>query len=38
MDSLLCDEEVVTFDNGANYFWVHDVEQYIEDNLPEEAA
>lgn len=38
MDSLLQDEQVITFDNGANYFWIHDVEQYIEENLPEEAA
>lgn len=38
IDSLHQDEQVVTFDNGANYYWLHDLEQYIEENVPEEAA
>lgn len=38
MDSLLEDEQVVTFDNGSNYYWVHDVEQFLEEHEPEEVA
>ena len=31
MDGLIEDEQVLTFDNGANYYWTHDVENYIEE-------
>lgn len=36
MDGLAQDEQVITFDNGSNYYWLHDLETYIEENL--EAA
>ena len=38
IDSLHQDEQIITFDNGANYYWIHDVESFIEENLPEEVA
>ena len=36
MNGLAQDEQVITFDNGSNYYWLHDLETYIEENL--EAA
>lgn len=38
IDSLHQDGQVVTFDNGGNYYWLHDLEQYIEENISEDAA
>ena len=38
IDSLLQDEQLITFDNGSNYYWMHDIEQYINDNISEDAA
>jgi hypothetical protein len=36
MDGLAQDEQVITFDNGSNYYWLHDIENFVEENL--EAA
>ncbi|MCP4914894.1 MAG: hypothetical protein GY909_17380 [Oligoflexia bacterium] len=33
MDGLEQDNQVITFDNGSNYYWIHDLESFIEDNL-----
>lgn len=30
IDSLVEDEQIVSFDNGANYYWVHDLESLNE--------
>ena len=30
IDSLVQDEQLVTFDNGSTYYWINDVENYIE--------
>ncbi len=40
MDGLEQDEEIISFDNGANYYWKYDVENYIEEveQEMEEAA
>lgn len=38
IDSLLQDEQVITFDNGANYYWVNDIEAYIVQNIAEDAG
>ena len=31
IDGLVQDEELISFDNGSNYFWKCDVENYIEE-------
>lgn len=36
MDGLAQDEQVITFDNGSNYYWLNDLENFVEENL--EAA
>ena len=33
VDGLIEDEQLITFDNGSNYYWVHDIETYIDENL-----
>jgi len=33
MDGLEQDDQVITFDNGSNYYWLKDLEIFIEDNL-----
>lgn len=38
IESLAQDEQLITFDNGVNYYWVHDLESYIEENLELEAT
>jgi hypothetical protein len=38
LDGYIEDEQVVSFDNGSNYYWVSDVESYIEENLEVEEA
>ena len=38
IDGLAEDEQVITFDNGSNYYWIHDLENYIEKNEIDEAA
>lgn len=30
IDGLESDEQILSFDNGANYHWVHDLESFIE--------
>ena len=37
-DSFIQNEQVITFDNGNKYFWIHDVEQYISENEVSEVA
>ena len=37
VDGLAQDEQLISFDNGSNYYWIHDLESYIDENL-EEAA
>lgn len=32
IDGLVDDEQLLTFDNGNTYYWVHDVEDYINEN------
>ena len=34
-DSLEQDEQIISFDNGSTYYWTHDIEQFVEDNLIE---
>lgn len=34
IDSLLQDEQIVTFDNGGNYYRLNDLVKYIEENSP----
>ena len=34
-DSLEQDEQIISFDNGSSYYWTHDIEQFVEDNLEE---
>ena len=36
--SLEQDEEIMSFDNGSNYFWTSDIENLIEEKLREEAS
>ena len=31
IDGLVQDEELISFDNGSNYYWKNDVENYIEE-------
>jgi len=38
MDSLLEDEQVLTFDNGSNYYWTHDVESLIDELIEEKVS
>lgn len=38
IDGLAEDDQVITFDNGSNYYWIHDIENYIDENLELEAA
>jgi hypothetical protein len=38
IDGLAEDEQLITFDNGSNHYWIHDIENYIEENLELEAA
>jgi hypothetical protein len=38
IDGLVEDEQLVTFDNGSAHYWVHDVENFIEENLEMEEA
>ena len=33
IDGLVEDEQLITFDNGSSYYWVHDIETYIDQNL-----
>ena len=35
VDGLAQDEQLISFDNGSNYYWIHDLESYIEENLEE---
>lgn len=37
VNGLAQDEQLNTFDNGSNYYWIHDLESYIEENLKEVA-
>ena len=37
IDGLAQDEQLITLDNGANYYRIHDLESFIEEHL-EEAA
>ena len=30
IDSLAEDEEIISFDNGSSYYWVHDLESLVE--------
>ena len=34
-DGLVQDEQLISFDNGSNYYWKHDIEAYIEENFEE---
>lgn len=34
IDSLLQDEQIVTFDDGGNYYWLSDLVKYIEESGP----
>ena len=38
IDGLVEDEQLVTFDNGSSYYWIHDIESYIDENLELEVA
>ena len=38
IDNLVEDEQLITFDNGSTHYWVHDVENFIEENLEIEEA
>lgn len=38
IDGLVEDEQLLTFDNGSSYYWGHDLENFIEENLTEEDA
>lgn len=38
IDSLLEDEQVITFDNGSTYYWAHDVENFCDENESEVAS
>ncbi|PIP96632.1 MAG: hypothetical protein COW00_11915 [Bdellovibrio sp. CG12_big_fil_rev_8_21_14_0_65_39_13] len=33
IDGLAEDGQLITFNNGSSYYWIHDVELYIEENL-----
>lgn len=30
IDFLVEDEQIISFDNGANYYWIHDLESLVE--------
>ena len=32
------DEEVISFDNGSNYYWTSDIEELLENNLQKSAS
>ena len=38
IDNEISDERMITFDNGSQHFWIHDVEQFVEETLDEEEA
>ena len=38
IDGLVEDEQLVTFNNGGSYFWIHDLESFVEENLELEEA
>ena len=38
IDGLVEDEQLITFDNGSTHYWVHDIENFIEENLEMEEA
>lgn len=38
IDSLVEDEQLVTFDNGGSYYWVYEVEGFLDENESEMAS
>ena len=30
IDSLESDEEILSFNNGSTYYWIHDLEKFID--------
>jgi hypothetical protein len=38
IDGLTEDEQLITLDNGSNYYWTHDIQSYIDENIESEAA
>ena len=38
ISSLEEDEELISFDNGSTYYWVHDIEELLKEKLEEEAS
>ena len=38
ISSLAEDEEVISFDNGSNYYWTSDIEELLENNLQKSAS
>jgi hypothetical protein len=32
------DEQLITFDNDSNYYWIQDIENFIEENELDEVA
>ena len=38
IDGLAEDDQVITFDNGSNYYWTHDIENFIEENELDEVS
>jgi hypothetical protein len=33
IDTEVDDDSLITFDNGSTYYWVTDIEQFIEDSV-----
>ena len=38
ISSLEEDEELISFDNGSSYYWVHDIEELLKEKLEKEAS
>ena len=38
IDNELSDGNLVTFDNGSNYYWISDIEQFIEESAPDSES
>jgi hypothetical protein len=38
LDSLADDDQVVSFDNGSTYYWVHEIESLLDEELEEVAV
>ena len=37
IDSMAQDEQLITLDNGSNYYWIHEIENFIKENELDEV-